>query len=88
MKVVILAGGYGTRFGKLTDFIPKPMIPVGSMPIVWHIMRYYAAFGHNEFILATGYKAEMIKEGDRRLHRAGYDDRRSSQTHRKVPGIR
>jgi glucose-1-phosphate cytidylyltransferase len=62
MKVVILAGGYGTRFGKLTDFIPKPMIPVGSMPIVWHIMRYYAAFGHNEFILATGYKAEMIKE--------------------------
>lgn len=62
MKVVILAGGYGTRFGKVTDFLPKPMIPVGPMPIVWHIMRYYASFGHHEFILATGYKSEVIKE--------------------------
>jgi glucose-1-phosphate cytidylyltransferase len=62
MKVVILAGGYGTRFGKVTDFLPKPMIPVGPMPILWHIMRYYSSFGHNEFILATGYKSEVIKE--------------------------
>lgn len=62
MKVVILAGGYGTRFGKVTDFMPKPMIPVGPMPILWHLMRYYASFGHNEFVLATGYKSELIKE--------------------------
>jgi glucose-1-phosphate cytidylyltransferase len=62
VKVVILAGGYGSRFGKATDFLPKPMIPVGPFPILWHIMRGYAHFGHNEFVLATGYKSELIKE--------------------------
>lgn len=62
MKVVILAGGYGTRFGKLTDFLPKPMIPVGPFPILWHIMRYYSHYGFNEFILCTGYKSELVKE--------------------------
>ena len=62
MKVVILAGGYGTRFGRLTDFLPKPMIPIGPMPLLWHLMRYYAHHGHDEFIIATGYKSELIKE--------------------------
>lgn len=62
IKVVILAGGYGSRFGKVTDFLPKPMIPVGPFPILWHIMRYYAHFGHDEFILCTGYKSETVKE--------------------------
>jgi len=62
MKVVILAGGYGTRFGKATDFLPKPMIPVGPFPIVWHIMRHYAHYGYDDFILCTGYKSEIIKE--------------------------
>lgn len=62
MKVVILAGGYGSRFGKVTDFLPKPMIPVGPFPILWHIMRYYAHFRHNEFIICAGYKSEVIKE--------------------------
>ncbi|TWU44339.1 Glucose-1-phosphate cytidylyltransferase [Novipirellula aureliae] len=62
MKVVILAGGYGSRFGKVTDFLPKPMIPVGPFPILWHIMRYYAHFGHEEFILCTGYKSDVVKE--------------------------
>lgn len=62
MKVVILAGGYGTRFGKLTDLLPKPMIPIGPFPIVWHIMRYYAHYGFNDFIICTGYKSELIKE--------------------------
>jgi glucose-1-phosphate cytidylyltransferase len=62
VKVVILAGGYGSRFGKVTDFLPKPMIPVGPFPILWHIMRYYAHFGHSEFIICTGYKSEVIKE--------------------------
>jgi glucose-1-phosphate cytidylyltransferase len=62
MKVVILAGGYGTRFGKLTDFLPKPMIPIGPYPMLWHIMRLYAHHGFNDFIICTGYKSEMIKE--------------------------
>lgn len=62
MKVMLLAGGYGTRFGKLTDFLPKPMIPIGPFPILCHIMRYYAHFGHNEFIVCSGYKSELIKE--------------------------
>lgn len=62
MKVVLLAGGYGTRFGKLTDYLPKPMIPVGPHPILWHIMRGYAHFGFNDFVLCLGYKAELIKE--------------------------
>jgi glucose-1-phosphate cytidylyltransferase len=62
VKVVILAGGYGTRFGKLTDFLPKPMIPVGPYPVLWHIMRTYAHHGFNDFIICTGYKSEMIKD--------------------------
>jgi glucose-1-phosphate cytidylyltransferase len=62
VKVVILAGGYGTRFGKLTDFLPKPMIPIGPFPILWHIMQMYAHHGFNDFIICTGYKSEMIKE--------------------------
>jgi glucose-1-phosphate cytidylyltransferase len=62
MKVVILAGGYGTRFGKLTDFLPKPMIPVGPYPILWHIMQIYAHYGYDEFVICAGYKAEMIKD--------------------------
>jgi len=62
MKVVILAGGYGTRFGKLTDFLPKPMIPIGPFPMLWHIMRIYAHYGFDDFILCTGYKSELIKE--------------------------
>lgn len=62
MKVVILAGGFGTRFGKLTDYLPKPMIPIGPMPILWHLIRYYESFGFDEFIIATGYKSELIKE--------------------------
>lgn len=62
MKVVILAGGYGTRFGKLTDYLPKPMIPVGPYPILWHIMRSYAHYGFNDFVICLGYKASLIKD--------------------------
>lgn len=61
MKVVILAGGFGTRLAELTGEIPKPMVPVGGKPILWHIMNHYAKFGYNEFVLALGYKAEIIK---------------------------
>lgn len=61
MKIIILAGGYGTRLSEYTDLIPKPMVTIGNKPILWHIMKTYAAFGHKEFVLALGYKAEIIK---------------------------
>lgn len=62
MKVIILAGGLGTRLSEYTETIPKPMITVGGRPILWHIMRTYAHFGYKDFYLALGYKAEIIKE--------------------------
>ena len=62
MKVILLAGGFGTRLAEYTDVIPKPMVPVGGKPILWHIMRTYAHFGHKDFYVALGYKAELIKE--------------------------
>ena len=61
MKVVIFCGGLGVRMGEETQRIPKPMIEIGGRPILWHIMRYYASWGHNEFILCLGYKGEVIK---------------------------
>ena len=62
MKVILLAGGYGTRLAEYTDVIPKPMVPVGGKPILWHIMHTYAHYGHKDFYIALGYKAEVIKE--------------------------
>ena len=62
MKVIILAGGYGTRLSEYTESIPKPMVNIGGKPIIWHIMKTYAHFGHKDFYLALGYKAEIIKE--------------------------
>ena len=62
MKVILLAGGFGTRLSEYTESIPKPMVTVGGRPIIWHIMRNYAHFGHKDFYLALGYKAEVIKE--------------------------
>lgn len=62
MKTVILCGGYGTRIRDIAENIPKPMIPIGGVPILWHIMKYYAKWGHKEFILCLGYKAEVIKD--------------------------
>lgn len=62
MKVIILCGGVGTRLKEETEFKPKPMVYVGNKPIIWHIMKIYAHFGFNEFILALGYKADYIKE--------------------------
>ena len=61
MKVVLFCGGLGTRLRDYTDKIPKPMIPIGYRPILWHIMKYYAYFGHKDFILCLGYKADMFK---------------------------
>ncbi len=61
MNVVILAGGRGTRLGEETDTKPKPMVEIGSMPIIVHIMRHYARFGYNEFTIALGYKGHVLK---------------------------
>jgi len=62
MKVIILAGGLGTRLSEYTGMIPKPMLTIGGRPILWHIMRSYAHYGNKDFYLALGYKAELIKE--------------------------
>jgi glucose-1-phosphate cytidylyltransferase len=62
VKVVILAGGFGTRISEYTDLLPKPMIPIGGKPILWHIMQRYADFGHKDFYIALGYKAEVVKD--------------------------
>jgi glucose-1-phosphate cytidylyltransferase len=62
MKVVILCGGQGARLRQETEYRPKPMVPIGGRPILWHIMKYYAHFGHKDFILCLGYRGDMIKE--------------------------
>lgn len=62
MKVVLLAGGFGTRLSEATNLIPKPMVEIGGKPILWHIMKYYNQFGFNEFIICCGYKQYVIKE--------------------------
>src|SRR4029077_16001275 len=61
MKVVILAGGFGTRLAEETVNIPKPMVQVGQHPILWHIMKFYASYGFEEFVVALGYKSEVVK---------------------------
>ena len=61
MKVVLLAGGLGTRLAEETESKPKPMVEIGQRPILWHIMKHYAHFGHNEFVVALGYRAEYVK---------------------------
>jgi glucose-1-phosphate cytidylyltransferase len=62
MKVVILAGGYGTRLSEETDLRPKPMVEIGGRPILWHIMKTYSHYGFNEFVILTGYKSHIIKD--------------------------
>ena len=61
MKVVIFAGGLGTRLSEYTDKVPKPMVPIGGTPILIHIMRYYARYGFKDFVIALGYKSEYVK---------------------------
>ena len=62
MKVVILAGGRGTRISEESHMRPKPMVEIGGKPILWHIMKYYSSFGYTDFIICLGYKGYMIKE--------------------------
>ena len=72
MKTVILAGGLGTRIANENDLRPKPMVEIGGQPILWHIMKYYSHYGHNDFIICCGYMGHMIKEyfSDYYLHRS------------------
>src|SRR5450759_1595820 len=62
MKVVILAGGLGTRISEETDLKPKPMVEIGGKPILWHIMKSYSVYGYNDFVICCGYKGYVIKE--------------------------
>ena len=62
MKVVLFCGGFGTRLREHSETIPKPMVCIGTRPILWHLMRYYAHFGHREFILCLGYRGDLIKQ--------------------------
>jgi len=62
MKVVILAGGLGTRLSEETTIKPKPMVEIGGMPILWHIMKIYSFYGYNDFVICLGYKGYLIKE--------------------------
>jgi len=62
VKVVILAGGKGTRIGEESSLKPKPMIEIGGQPILWHIMKHYSSYGFNEFVICCGYKGDMIKD--------------------------
>ena len=62
MKVVLFCGGQGLRLRDYAETVPKPMVPIGPRPVLWHVMRYYAHFGYKDFVLCLGYKAEVIKE--------------------------
>lgn len=62
MKVVILAGGFGTRLSEETNILPKPMVEIGGKPILWHLMKSYSSYGYNEFVILLGYKGHLIKE--------------------------
>ena len=62
MKVVLFCGGFGMRMREYSEAVPKPMVPIGYRPILWHVMKYYAHYGHKDFILCLGYKANVIKQ--------------------------
>lgn len=85
MKVILLAGGFGTRLSEYTNIVPKPMVTVGGKPILWHIMKTYAHFGHNDFYVALGYKAEVIKEYFLNYHALNADFTVSLATGKVMP---
>jgi glucose-1-phosphate cytidylyltransferase len=74
MKVVLFCGGIGLRIRAAAPTLPKPIVPIGGRPILWHIMRYYAHFGHRDFILCLGYKGDVIRDYFARLPRGGSED--------------
>jgi len=86
MKAVILCGGLGTRLREETEFRPKPMVPVGGMPILWHIMKTYSHYGVKDFVLCLGYKGEMIKQFFLDQELAGKDFTINLKTGKKTVG--
>src|SRR5689334_12364242 len=62
VKVVLFCGGLGLRMREASERVPKPMVPIGNRPILWHVMKYFAHFGHNRFVICLGFKGEVIKE--------------------------
>tara|TARA_Y100001970_G_C14239401_1_gene863919 strand:- start:144 stop:911 length:768 start_codon:yes stop_codon:yes gene_type:complete len=62
MKIVLLAGGYGSRLGHVSELVPKPMVEIGGKPILWHIMKTYSFYGYNDFVITLGYKSNIIKD--------------------------
>ncbi len=84
MKVVLFCGGLGTRIRDYGENIPKPMIPVGDQPILWHVMQYYSQYGHRDFVLCLGYKANTIKEFFLNWRQQTYTDCVISESGRKV----
>ncbi len=73
MKVILLAGGYGTRMSEYTDLVPKPMVRIGEHPILWHIMKTYASYGHKDFYVALGYKSDVVKQYFSQYHAVNSD---------------
>lgn len=84
MKVVLFCGGLGTRLRDYSDAIPKPMVNIGYRPVMWHLMKYYAHFGHKDFILCLGYKADMIKDYFLNYNECASNDFRLSGGGRKI----
>lgn len=84
MKVVLFCGGLGTRLREHSDTIPKPLVPIGYRPILWHLMRYYAHFGHTEFVLCLGYRGDAIREYFLNYNEAMSNDFTLSEGGRKV----
>jgi len=87
MKVVLFCGGLGTRIREYSENIPKPMVPVGHQPILWHIMQYYSQYGHRDFVLCLGYKANVIREYFLDLRPSRYNDCIISDFGRRVEVI-
>ena len=89
MKVVILAGGLGTRLSEETDIRPKPMVEIGGYPIIWHIMKIYSFYGFNDFIICLGYKGYVIKEYflNYYLHQSDIEINISANTHKVINSV-
>lgn len=88
MKVVLFCGGLGLRLRDYGQAVPKPMVPIGQRPILWHVMRYYAHFGYKEFVLCLGYKADVVKEYFLRYNEALSNDFVLSEGGRSIELLR
>lgn len=84
MKVVLFCGGLGTRIREYSENIPKPMVPIGQQPILWHVMNYYSQYGHRDFVLCLGYKANVIKDYFLNAKQWTYSDFRISEFGKQV----